>query len=112
MCRPCFLDHGTRLELSASCPGRFTSGTHWIEAWVDPKAGLDDLQKSKFLPPPGLELRPLGHLGHSGYTDCAIDIYSYKAEDQHNSGTNHKRIQTAASMLHLNLYLKFVTRIP
>jgi hypothetical protein len=37
-------------ELSASGPGRFTpgeraSGTHWIGGWVDPRAGLDHMEK-------------------------------------------------------------------
>jgi hypothetical protein len=27
---------------------------------VDPRVGLDDMEKRKFLPPPALELRPLG----------------------------------------------------
>jgi hypothetical protein len=27
---------------------------------MDPRAGLDDVEKRKFLPPPALELRPLG----------------------------------------------------
>jgi hypothetical protein len=35
-------------------------GTHWIGGWVDLRAGLDDLEKRKFLTLPGLELRPLG----------------------------------------------------
>jgi hypothetical protein len=52
-------------EWSASRPGRFTpeeraSGTHWIGGWVDPRAGLDDVEKRKFLTLPGLELRTLG----------------------------------------------------
>jgi hypothetical protein len=34
-------------------------GTHWIRGWVDPRAGLDDVEKRKFLTLPGLELRPL-----------------------------------------------------
>jgi hypothetical protein len=29
---------------------------HWIGGWVDPRAGLDDMEKWKFLPPPGLKL--------------------------------------------------------
>jgi hypothetical protein len=29
--------------------------------WVGPRTGLDDVQMRKFLPSPGLELRPLGH---------------------------------------------------
>jgi hypothetical protein len=37
-------------ELSASSPGRFTPrerapGTRWIGGWVDPRAGLDDVEK-------------------------------------------------------------------
>jgi hypothetical protein len=46
-------------EWSASRPGRFTPGTHWIGGWVDPRAGLDDLETRKFLTLPRLELRPL-----------------------------------------------------
>jgi hypothetical protein len=33
-------------------------GIHWI-GWVDPRPGLDDAEKRKFLTPQGLELRPL-----------------------------------------------------
>jgi hypothetical protein len=37
-----------------SRPGHFTSGegapsTHWIGGWVDPRAGLVDVEKRKFL---------------------------------------------------------------
>jgi hypothetical protein len=51
-------------ERSASCPGRFTPGTHWIGGWVGPRASLDDVEK-KFLTLPGLELRPLGRPSRS-----------------------------------------------
>jgi hypothetical protein len=52
-------------EWSTSRPGRFTHrerdpGTHWIGGWVNPRAGLDDVEKRKFLTLQGLELRPLG----------------------------------------------------
>jgi hypothetical protein len=55
---------------SASRPCRFTPGerapgTHWIGSWVDPRAGLDDLEKRKYLTLPGLELRPLGRPARS-----------------------------------------------
>jgi hypothetical protein len=48
-------------EWSASRPDRFTPGeiapgTHWIGGWVGPRAGLDDMEKWKFLTLPGLEL--------------------------------------------------------
>jgi hypothetical protein len=36
-------------------------GTHWIRGWVGPRAGLDDVDKRKFLTLPGLELQPLRH---------------------------------------------------
>jgi hypothetical protein len=50
-------------EWSASRSGRFTPGggapsTPWIGGWVDPRAGLDDVEKRKFLTLPGLKLRP------------------------------------------------------
>jgi hypothetical protein len=53
-------------EWSASYPGRYTpeeraSGTHWIGGWVGPRAGVDDVEKRKFLTLLGLEFRPLGH---------------------------------------------------
>jgi hypothetical protein len=34
--------------------------TDWVGGWVDPKAGLDDVDKRKFLTLPGLQRRPLG----------------------------------------------------
>jgi hypothetical protein len=57
-------------EWSALRPGRFTPtrekpGTHWIWGCVDPRSGLDDVGKRKFLTLPGLELRPLGRPAHS-----------------------------------------------
>jgi hypothetical protein len=31
-----------------------SAGTNWIGVWVDPRAGLDDVEKRKFLILPGL----------------------------------------------------------
>jgi hypothetical protein len=50
-------------EWSDSRPGRFTPGeiapgTNWLGGWVGPKAGLNDVEKIKFLTLPGLELWP------------------------------------------------------
>jgi hypothetical protein len=47
-------------EWSISRPGRFSPRerapfTHWIGGWVGPRAGLDDVEKRKFLTLPGLE---------------------------------------------------------
>jgi hypothetical protein len=52
-------------ECSASRPGRFIPGergpgTHSLGGWVGHRAGLDNVEKRKFLTLPGLELRPLG----------------------------------------------------
>jgi hypothetical protein len=44
--------------LAALPPGESAPGTHSIGGWADPKAGLDDMEKWKFLTLPGLELRP------------------------------------------------------
>jgi hypothetical protein len=47
-------------EWSASRPGRFTPGTHWIGGWVGPRTGLDGVEMREILTLSGLELRPLG----------------------------------------------------
>jgi hypothetical protein len=52
-------------DWSAARPGRFTPrerarGTHWIGGWVDSRAGLDDVEKRKFLTLLGLDLQPFG----------------------------------------------------
>jgi hypothetical protein len=57
-------------EWSASRPGRFNPGdkapgTHWIGGWVDPRAGLDEVKKRKFMTLPGLEFRPVHHPARS-----------------------------------------------
>jgi hypothetical protein len=57
-------------QWSASRPGRFTPeekapGTHWIGGWVAPRAGVDDVERRKFLPLPGLQLRLLGRPARS-----------------------------------------------
>jgi hypothetical protein len=46
-------------------PQERAPSTHWILGWVNPKAGLDNLEKRKFLTLSGLELRPLGHPARS-----------------------------------------------
>jgi hypothetical protein len=55
-----------RGEWTASRPGRFTPGerapgAHCIGGWVNPRAGVDDVEKRKFLTLQGLELQSLGH---------------------------------------------------
>jgi hypothetical protein len=39
-------------------PGERAAGSHWIGGWVNPKIGLDDVEKRKILTLTGLELLP------------------------------------------------------
>jgi hypothetical protein len=76
-------------EFSASRPGRFipgerTTGTHWIEGLVG------DMEKLKFLLPPGLELRRIGRPARSQEALCwyrEVEIYT---NAQHNVGKVNK----------------------
>jgi hypothetical protein len=36
-------------EWSASRPGRFTPGTHWIRGWVGPRVDLEAIKKREIL---------------------------------------------------------------
>jgi hypothetical protein len=62
-------------------------GAHWIEGWVDPRAGLDDVEKKKFLPLPGLEIRSLGRRARSQslyrlrYPSCVVSNASNRNND-------------------------------
>lgn len=65
-------------EWSVSHPGRFPPVESapcprcpLDRSWVDRRAGLEAVEKRKFLTLSGLELRPLGRLA-SRYTDCPI----------------------------------------
>jgi hypothetical protein len=82
-------------EWSASRSGRFTpgeraSGTHWIGGWVDPGAGLDDVEKRKFLTLPGLELRPFGR--YTGVEDSKFDFKNCRGKGLDN-GSNMRGIK-------------------
>jgi hypothetical protein len=57
-----------------STRGEKAHGTHWIGGWVGPRAGLDNVEKRKFLSLQVLELWPLDRPARSSsrYTDCAI----------------------------------------
>jgi hypothetical protein len=54
-----------QFQAPAALPPGKIPGTHWIGGWVDPRAGLDEMEKRKFLALPGLELRPLGRPARS-----------------------------------------------
>jgi hypothetical protein len=46
-------------------PGKEPPGTHRIGHRVNPRAGLDDVEKRKFLTLPGLEFRSIGRPARS-----------------------------------------------
>jgi hypothetical protein len=53
--------YGDELSASRLCrftPGETAHGNQWIRGWVDPKAGLDAVQKRKILAQPGIESGP------------------------------------------------------
>jgi hypothetical protein len=69
-------------EWSASRPCRYTPeeralGTHWRGGWVGPRAGLEDVEKRKFLTLPGLEFRPLDRPARSQSLYRLRYIYIY-----------------------------------
>jgi hypothetical protein len=64
-------------EWVASRPEETALCNNCVGCWVGPRAGLDDVEKRKFLTVPGLELRSLGPLARSpsvfflwGYWHC------------------------------------------
>jgi hypothetical protein len=85
-------------EWSASRPGRFipgeiAPGTHWIGGWVDPRIGLDDVERINILPLPGLELRPLGHPARSQ----SLYRLSYPGSQRVHKGQKLQRFFTGTS---------------
>jgi hypothetical protein len=56
------LDGGewTALRPGHVTPGERVPSAHWIIGWVGPRTSLDDVERRKILPLPGLELQPLG----------------------------------------------------
>jgi hypothetical protein len=68
---PHFLDLGTSWRWVVSFtprplyPLERASGTHCIGGWVDPRGGLDSMEKWNFFTLPGFELRPLGRPARS-----------------------------------------------
>jgi hypothetical protein len=68
------LEVSGQLHVPAALPPGKSPGTHFIGGWVDPRVGLDYMEKWKFFTLPGLEL-PLPLVVQpvaSRYTDWAI----------------------------------------
>jgi hypothetical protein len=67
-------------EWSVSRSGRFIQGerapgTLWIGGWVNPRAGLDDLEKRTFLTQSRLELRPPSRYTNYTFPVSPLQIY-------------------------------------
>jgi hypothetical protein len=54
-----------QLHAPAALPRKRAPGAHWIGGWVDSRAGLEYLEKRKFLSLPRLVFRPLGRRARS-----------------------------------------------
>jgi hypothetical protein len=95
--------------MSASSPSRFTPvewapGTHWIGGWVDPRAGLDDVEKRKFFTLPRLELRPLGRPARSRCTDYAMPARGvWISVLKRSKGIDFHNVKHAALVLHSSI---------
>jgi hypothetical protein len=73
-------------------PGETAPGTHWIGGWVGPRVGVDDMEIRKFLPPLGLELRPLSRPARSQLLQWLRYPGSWKVEENHKQKRNSIRI--------------------
>jgi hypothetical protein len=73
-----WLEVNVQLHAPAALP---IPGTHWIGGWVDLRAGLDDVEKRKFLTLPGLELQRLDRPARSqplyrlSYAELENDLF-------------------------------------
>jgi hypothetical protein len=60
------------LQAPASLPqGERAPNTHWIGGWVDPRAGLSDMERRKIMSLVGFELRLLGR------SACSWSLFFY-----------------------------------
>jgi hypothetical protein len=53
-----------QVHAPAALPPAKEPRTHWIGGWVDPRTGVDDVERRQILLLPGLKLRPLGRPAH------------------------------------------------
>jgi hypothetical protein len=83
-------------EWSASRPDRFTPDTHRIGGWAGPRAGLDDVEKIKFLILPGLELRSFGRPARN-QSLYRLRYPGYKEEEKYRSDLNNGNRQDSYS---------------
>jgi hypothetical protein len=68
-----YLEVSGQLHAPAALLPGTAPGTHWIGGWMGPRTGQDDVEKTKFMTLPGLELRPsFVQPVASRYTDCYI----------------------------------------
>jgi hypothetical protein len=98
---------------SASRSGRFTSverapGTHWIGGWINPRAGLDDLEKGKFLSLSGLELWPLGRPA-SSQSLYRLHILFHSSLPNSTKQTNNNQQNNLKQKLINNSYFRYFT---
>jgi hypothetical protein len=75
-------------------PRERAPGTHWTGGWVGPKAGMDNMQKRKFLPPLGYSNSDPLVVQHvaSCYTDCAIPALKVEEKGPLNTFKNYETL--------------------
>jgi len=66
------MENSGQIHAPASLPpGEIATDKHWLGSWVGTRAGLDVVEKRKFLPLPGIELWPYSSKPNY-YNDRAI----------------------------------------
>jgi hypothetical protein len=80
------LEVSGQLHAPAALPRERAPGTHFIGSWVDPRAGLEDMEKWKLLTLQGLELPPpmVVQSVASRYIDWAIPASIYTTTERKN----------------------------
>jgi hypothetical protein len=109
---PSFLHLGTSWRWSASRPGRFIPGIHWIVGWVDPRTGLDDVERENSWPYRDLNSDPSAiQPVASSYTDCAIPTvvnWNYVVGNYFWRGPLRRHYKV--NKLYFNILLVFIRR--
>jgi hypothetical protein len=73
---------GQLLCLTRFTLGERAPGIRWIGGWVGPIAGLDEVEKRKFLTPPGLELRSLSRPARRQSLYGTVDVETCRIKRQ------------------------------
>jgi hypothetical protein len=86
----------------------------WTGGWMNPTAGLDDVEKWKFLTLPGLELRPLRRPARSQslYRLCYVFFKSSDDGVEHSKWLRYLDLSNVRHTRNYTTFRSLVSRIP